>query len=96
MPLSNSSVLFGPYCEYALAQVARLIKVLLLKQKLKIHKYIFKLYDVPLITSGGLTTNFKENKTIETDEFYLLTRTGFDYRCERNSNKSKNLKYKFF
>ena len=30
MPLSNSSVLFGPYCEYALAQVARLIKVLLL------------------------------------------------------------------
>ena len=27
MPLSNSSVLFGPYCEYALAQVARLIKV---------------------------------------------------------------------
>ena len=31
MPLSNSSVLFGPYCEYALAQVARLIKVLLMK-----------------------------------------------------------------
>ena len=27
MPLSNVSVLFGPYCEYALAQVARLIKV---------------------------------------------------------------------
>ena len=43
---------------------------------------MFQLYDVPLITSGGLTTNFKENKTSETDEFFLLTRTGFDYRCK--------------
>lgn len=35
MPLSNSSVLFGPYCEYALAQVARLIKVKIHRQYLE-------------------------------------------------------------
>ena len=64
LPLSNSSVFFGPSCDYCLASVAR---------QLKFHQ-------TPLITAGGLTWDFGEPKTDPRQEFYLLTRTGLDFR----------------
>ena len=64
LPFSPSSVLFGPSCDYGVAPVAR---------QLKFHQ-------TPLITAGGLTWDFGEPKRDPNKEFYLLTRTGLDFR----------------
>ena len=62
--MSNRSVLFGPYCELALAPVAR---------QLKFHS-------VPLVTGGGLSFDYGLSKVNPEEEFYLLTRTGWDFK----------------
>ena len=57
-------MLFGPSCDYGVAPVAR---------QLKFH-------NTPLITAGALTWDFGDPKMDSTKEFYLLTRTGLDFR----------------
>ena len=39
-----------------------------------------KFHQTPLITAGGLTWDFGEPKMDADKEFYLLTRTGLDFR----------------
>jgi hypothetical protein len=39
-----------------------------------------KFHQTPLVTAGGLTWDFGEPKTDAKKEFYLLTRTGLDFR----------------
>ena len=59
----DCDVLFGPSCDYALAPVGRVVK----------------LFKKPLLTAGGLTFNYNKPKVEEDQEFYMVTRVGFDY-----------------
>ncbi|XP_043204525.1 atrial natriuretic peptide receptor 3-like, partial [Amphibalanus amphitrite] len=56
-------LLLGPYCDFGLAPVARLVKF----------------WNVPLITAGGFSYDFTKPKTNPENEFYMTTRTGFSF-----------------
>ena len=83
LPHSNRSVIFGPACDLALAQVARLLKVCILSGTMNKFDNLGVLsaqyYNTPLITSGGFSSSYSESKTKPEDEYYLLTRTGLNY-----------------
>ncbi|CAH4027575.1 unnamed protein product [Pieris brassicae] len=55
-------VFFGPACDFALASVARITKFL-------------GNSGIPLITTGGFTFDFVQQKQTCQDEFYMLVRT---------------------
>ena len=40
---------------------------------------MLKFYNLPLLTAGGFTFDFRKNKTEPDEEYYLMTRTGFDF-----------------
>jgi atrial natriuretic peptide receptor A len=56
-------VIFGPVCDYSLAPVARYSPY----------------WDTPVISPGGMATDFGANKTEEKAEFKLLTRIGITF-----------------
>ncbi|XP_031626434.1 atrial natriuretic peptide receptor 1-like isoform X1 [Contarinia nasturtii] len=56
-------VLFGPTCDYALAPVSRIAKY-------------FRRDGTPLLTVGGFTYDFVQNKTTCEDEYHMLIRVG--------------------
>ena len=110
LPLTARSVLFGPFCELALAPVARQLKVRSHSKLFLLHvetlprpnTYVhghshvstsrWKILEMshshvcsssttsPLVTGGGLSFDYGLNKTNNDDEFYLLTRTGWDFK----------------
>ena len=41
---------------------------------------LLQFHNVPLVTGGGLSFDYGLNKTNNDDEFYLLTRTGWDFK----------------
>ncbi|XP_039971238.1 uncharacterized protein LOC120782814 [Bactrocera tryoni] len=56
-------VVFGPVCDYALAAVSRIAKY-------------FNSNGTPVISIGGATDSFEDQKTTCADEFYMLVRPG--------------------
>ena len=40
---------------------------------------MLKFYNIPLLTSGGLTFDFNEPKNNSESEFYMLTKTGISH-----------------
>ena len=40
---------------------------------------MLKFYNIPLLTAGGFAKEFTEPKRNFTDDYYLLTKTGFSY-----------------
>ncbi|XP_024084597.1 atrial natriuretic peptide receptor 3 [Cimex lectularius] len=57
---NRANVIFGPMCEFCVAQVARVIKF----------------WSIPMISTGGLTFDFSKPKTEPETEFFLLVRLG--------------------
>ena len=41
---------------------------------------MLKFYNLPLLTAGGFIFDFRKPKKEPSDEFHLLTRTGFDFK----------------
>ncbi|XP_013794205.1 atrial natriuretic peptide receptor 3-like [Limulus polyphemus] len=56
-------VFFGPYCDYVIAPIARLLKF----------------WNVPMLTAGALARDYGFDKSTFDKEFYLLTRTGLSF-----------------
>ena len=43
-----------------------------------------KIYNVPILTAGGLVYDYNKPKKIFEDEFYLLVKTGFSFKPMAN------------
>ncbi|XP_013792982.1 atrial natriuretic peptide receptor 3-like, partial [Limulus polyphemus] len=56
-------VILGPVCDYVIAPIARLLKF----------------FDIPMLTAGGLASDYGLKKSEFDTEYYLLTRTGLSF-----------------